>query len=191
MLTPFCKKTLAREFFVTITLNLNLISKKFVLLDEFVSIFLARELLLPGFEHHQKYFCLKKFGTWFFAAKSCLHFGSQSFSLFLTDEQVENVTPKLTTEVLLLNVPRLPIPILKPLPILKPRSTVEGPSNYYLSCFCSGHLVNLLLGCTSGLNLAADLPRTSGQSYKQFTLVNYNSRVLTDLKTPHIMTLGS
>ena len=46
---------------------------------------------------------------------------------------------------------------MKPLPILKPRSTVEGPSNYYLSCFCSGHLVNLLLGCTSGLNLAADL----------------------------------
>ena len=31
----------------------------------------------------------------------------------------------------------------------------------------------------------------SGQSYKQFTLVNYDSRVVPDLKTPHITTLGS
>ena len=35
------------------------------------------------------------------------------------------------------------------------RPKAGGPSNY-LSC-CSGHVVNLLLGCTSGLNLAADL----------------------------------
>ena len=34
------------------------------------------------------------------------------------------------------------------------RPTAEGPSNY---ASCSGHFVNLLLGCTSGLNLAADL----------------------------------
>ena len=34
--------------------------------------------------------------------------------------------------------------------------TAEGPSNYF-SCSCSGHFVNLFLGCTSGLNLAADL----------------------------------
>ena len=33
--------------------------------------------------------------------------------------------------------------------------TAEGPSNYLSSS--SGHFVNLLLGCTSGLNLAADL----------------------------------
>ena len=32
---------------------------------------------------------------------------------------------------------------------------------------------------------------TCGQSYKQFTLVNYNSRVVPDLKTHHITTLGS
>ena len=32
---------------------------------------------------------------------------------------------------------------------------------------------------------------TSGQSYKQFALVNYNSRVVPDLKTLHITTLGS
>ena len=31
----------------------------------------------------------------------------------------------------------------------------------------------------------------SGQSYKHFTLVNYNSRVLPDWKIPHIMTLES
>ena len=31
----------------------------------------------------------------------------------------------------------------------------------------------------------------SGQSYKQFTLVIYNSRVVPDLKIPHIMTLDS
>ena len=31
---------------------------------------------------------------------------------------------------------------------------------------------------------------TSGQSYKQFTLVNYDSRVVPDLKTLHITTLG-
>ena len=30
---------------------------------------------------------------------------------------------------------------------------------------------------------------TSGQSYKQFTLVNYDSRVLPDWKIPHITTL--
>ena len=32
---------------------------------------------------------------------------------------------------------------------------------------------------------------TSGQSYKHFTLVNYNSRVVPDLKLPHITTLES
>ena len=31
---------------------------------------------------------------------------------------------------------------------------------------------------------------TSGQSYKQFTLVNYDSGVVPDLKTLHITTLG-
>ena len=31
----------------------------------------------------------------------------------------------------------------------------------------------------------------SGQSYKGSTIVNYNSRVIPDLKIPHIMTLGS
>ena len=31
---------------------------------------------------------------------------------------------------------------------------------------------------------------TCGQSYKQFTLVNYNSRVVPDLKKPHITNLG-
>ena len=32
---------------------------------------------------------------------------------------------------------------------------------------------------------------TNGQSCKQFTLVNYDSRVVPDLKTPHITTLES
>ena len=32
-----------------------------------------------------------------------------------------------------------------------------GPSNYLSCCSCSGHLVDLFLGCTSGLNLATDL----------------------------------
>ena len=32
--------------------------------------------------------------------------------------------------------------------------TAEGPSNY-LRCSCFGHLIDLLLGCTSVLNLAA------------------------------------
>ena len=31
----------------------------------------------------------------------------------------------------------------------------------------------------------------SGQSYKHFTIVNYDSRVIPDLKLPHIMTLES
>ena len=31
----------------------------------------------------------------------------------------------------------------------------------------------------------------SGQSYKQFTLVNYDFRVVPELKIPHIMTLES
>ena len=32
---------------------------------------------------------------------------------------------------------------------------------------------------------------TSGQSYKHFTLINYDSRVVPDLKIPHITTLDS
>ena len=32
---------------------------------------------------------------------------------------------------------------------------------------------------------------SSGQSYKASTIVNYNSRVVPDLKIPHIMTLES
>ena len=32
----------------------------------------------------------------------------------------------------------------------------DGPSDL-LSCSCSGNFVNLLMGCTYGLNLAADL----------------------------------
>ena len=31
----------------------------------------------------------------------------------------------------------------------------------------------------------------NGQSYKQFTIVNYDSRVVPDLKLPHITTLES
>ena len=37
-----------------------------------------------------------------------------------------------------------------------PPKTAQRPSDN-LSSSCSGHFVNLLLGCTSGLNLAADL----------------------------------
>ena len=33
--------------------------------------------------------------------------------------------------------------------------------------------------------------KISGQSYKGFTIVNYNSRVVPDLKMPHITTLWS
>ena len=32
-------------------------------------------------------------------------------------------------------------------------------------------------------------PETCGQSYKHFTLVNYDSRGVPDLKIPHITTL--
>ena len=35
------------------------------------------------------------------------------------------------------------------------------------------------------------LCQSCGQSYKQFTLVIYNSRVVPDLKIPHITTLDS
>ena len=34
-------------------------------------------------------------------------------------------------------------------------------------------------------------PKISGQSYKHFMLVNYDSRVVPDWKIPHIMTLES
>ena len=34
---------------------------------------------------------------------------------------------------------------------------------------------------------SAKIEKTSGQSYKQFTLVNYDSRVVPDLKKPHIV----
>ena len=36
------------------------------------------------------------------------------------------------------------------------RPMADGPSDL-LSCSCSGNFVNLLMGCTYGLNLAADL----------------------------------
>ena len=42
--------------------------------------------------------------------------------------------------------------------------------------------------CTTAI---LSLQLTSDQSYKQFTLVNYDSRVIPDLKIPHITTLGS
>ena len=35
------------------------------------------------------------------------------------------------------------------------------------------------------------LSMTCGQSYKHFTLVNYDSRVVPDWKIPHIITLES
>ena len=41
------------------------------------------------------------------------------------------------------------------------------------------------------LSFFVGMPYNCGQSYKHFTLVNYDSRVVPDLKTPHIMTLGS
>ena len=37
--------------------------------------------------------------------------------------------------------------------------------------------------------LGIDLNSTYGQSYKHFTIVNYDCRVVPDLKIPHIMTL--
>ena len=40
-------------------------------------------------------------------------------------------------------------------------------------------------------NFQPSSSETSGQSYKHFTLVNYDFRVIPDLKTPHIMTLES
>ena len=47
------------------------------------------------------------------------------------------------------------------------RPTAEGPGNY-LSCSCSGHFINLLLGCTSGYTSGVNfwfksvrIPRTS------------------------------
>ena len=50
--------------------------------------------------------------------------------------------------------------------------TAEGPSNYF-SCSCSGHFVNLFLGCTSGLNL----PQTQDQSWPCFKS-NNNQRII-------------
>ena len=44
------------------------------------------------------------------------------------------------------------------------------------------------------INFADDWIQTAdlcGQSYKHFTLVNYDSRVVPDLKIPHITTLES
>ena len=53
--------------------------------------------------------------------------------------------------------------------------TAEGPNNYlncFSSCCSSGHLVNLLLGCTSGLNLATDLrPVLALFSHRAYCLV--------------------
>ena len=37
------------------------------------------------------------------------------------------------------------------------KPTAGGPSNDLSCSSCSGHLVNSLLGCTSGLNLATEL----------------------------------
>ena len=46
------------------------------------------------------------------------------------------------------------------------------------------HIVRLIYEL--GIALA---PAISGQSYKQFTLVNYDPRVVPDWKIPHITTL--
>ena len=65
---------------------------------------------------------------------------------------------------------------------LKP--TAEVPINKLSCCCCSGHLVNLLLGCTSGLNLAAYLPRTSPGlvDAKTSTLVSNQRHSVVNLK---------
>ena len=42
-----------------------------------------------------------------------------------------------------------------------------------------------------GTSLIISLTHTCGQSYKHFTLVNYDTRVVPDWKIPHIMTLES
>jgi len=39
--------------------------------------------------------------------------------------------------------------------------------------------------------IAISISVTSGQSYKHFTIVKYDSRVIPDLKLPHITTLES
>ena len=44
---------------------------------------------------------------------------------------------------------------------------------------------------TSEVQATCDVCQSSGQSYKQFTLINYESRVVPDWKIPHIMTLES
>ena len=46
-----------------------------------------------------------------------------------------------------------------------------------------------LFVCNEGVESKSVKLETSGQSYKHFTLVNYDSTVVPDWKIPHIMTL--
>ena len=46
-----------------------------------------------------------------------------------------------------------------------------------------------LLLCCEAFEAKLIKLKTSGQSYKHFMLVNYNSRVVPDWKIPHITTL--
>ena len=56
-----------------------------------------------------------------------------------------------------------------------------------------GHFRPLLLFIFvfSTVNIKYRTADLSGQSYKQFTLVNYDSRVVPDLKALHFTTVGS
>ena len=54
-----------------------------------------------------------------------------------------------------------------------------------LNCFSRGASKSFLR------NIKLSLRLTCGQSYKYFTLINYDSRVIPDVKTLHITTLGS
>ena len=49
----------------------------------------------------------------------------------------------------------------------------------------------VLLKTTCLVDCICQRTLTSGQSYKHFTLVNYDSRVIPDWKIPHITTLES
>ena len=52
-------------------------------------------------------------------------------------------------------------------------------------------IIMLSLSCGHLGKNQSSFPHICGQSFKHFTLVNYNSRVVPDLKIPHIMTLES
>ena len=120
------------------------------------------------------------------------------FSLFTNKQFLQqNNVKKCSSSIRCWDSNPRPLAISVPFKLLLPRSSMSFHFNSYTVSLCKRKYY-----CMAGLQVEFDQTRkcvvismskleTSGQSYKASTIVIYDSRVVPDLKIPHIMTLES